>query len=276
MTCGVERVRPERKGRRKAAAPPSVNLGNGDQVGASDQLGAAGFFAAERLWQNESRGRGSGAGGRWRQWMLAKGRDDGVITGSAALEDGFVFKRPDPSGGFEGCPAEMFAEDSEGVVVVRSEVGAEIEPSPLPCPRRHVAQEVGLHDAVLVVTELRPRVGKEHKYTGQAHCGGQQLKEESGLGVDEVEIGQFGAITFLGRTTDALAHDVDTDAELVGMCLGVGREKMAVAAANFPHQRHPGTGLEDESEAFAKFSAASLHQGEELGSAGGIFHKVSG
>lgn len=52
--------------------------------------------------------------------------------------------------------------------------------------------------------------------------------------MEEMEVGELGAVSLANGSADALTCNVDTDADFVRMGLGVGGEKMAMAAANLP------------------------------------------
>ena len=67
----------------------------------------------------------------------------------------------------------MAAEHRLGIVVIRREIGAEIEPRALPCPRGHGGEEIGLHNAMLMVAEFGPRVGKKDEKPGKRRVVGQ-------------------------------------------------------------------------------------------------------
>ena len=164
----------------------------------------------------------------------------------------------------------MGGNDELGIVVVGREVGAEVEAGALPCPRRHRGEEIRLHDAVLMVAQFGPRVGKEDEKAGKGRIGREHLEEEPGLGVDEMKVGEAGAVPFAEGAADAFADDVDADAQFVGVGLGVGGQEVSVATADFPGEAGPGR--EDFFLAGAEVAAAGLHQGEKLGGANGIFH----
>lgn len=115
-------------------------------------------------------------------------------------------------------------------------VGAEIEASALPCPARDRGEEVGLHDPVLVMARLGPRVRKKHEDVGKRGIGRKCFQKCPGLGVDKVQISQLGTVPFAVRPFDAVARDIDANAKLVGMSLGVGCEKVPMAAADFPDE----------------------------------------
>lgn len=88
--------------------------------------------------------------------------------------------------------------------------------------------------------------------------------------MDEVEIGQFGPIALTNSPFDALAHNIDADTQMLGVGLRVGRQKMTMSAAYFPHKRL--IMRENRSETVAQITPAILHQSKKLGSASWVIH----
>ncbi len=159
-------------------------------------------------------------------------------------------------------PIWVGCENRLSIVIVGGKVGAKVEATPLPCPFGHRGQKIWLHNAVLVMTQLGPRVRKQHKKTRKRRLDRKCFEEETCFGVDKVEIGQLGPVAFPGGSTYSFADDVDPDANLVGMSVSIGGEEMAVAAANFPgnvRYSRDNTFME-----LPELGSAVLHHGEKL------------
>jgi hypothetical protein len=133
-------------------------------------------------------------------------------------------------------PASMPLRQLERVFKVRAKVGAEIQAAIRDGLRRRDVQELGLYYPVFMMPCLRPRVGKQHENLSRSYIGWQGLKEQSSVGMDEVELAQARTLSLSSSATDPVAHDVYADAEISRMGLGVRREKMAMAAADFPSE----------------------------------------
>jgi hypothetical protein len=56
----------------------------------------------------------------------------------------------------------------------------------------------------------------------------------------KVEIGQLGAVALADGAGDALADEIDAEAQFAGMGRRVGREEMPVAAADLAQKMRPG------------------------------------
>jgi len=92
--------------------------------------------------------------------------------------------------------------------------------------------------------------------------------------MNKVKIRKRGAVAFSEGPLDALADDVDADAELARVGLRIGGQEMAVSTADFPGE--PGCRCEDLSVTRAQVASARRHQFKILGGAGGIFHGKRG
>ncbi len=149
-------------------------------------------------------------------------------------------------------------------------VGTEIEPGPLPRPLGDPGEEIRLQDAVLVMTLLGPRIGKQDEDIGGPSVDRKHLKKHPGLREKEMKVGQTGPFAFPLGALDPLADNVDPDARHRGMGQRVGRQEMPVPAANFPDK--PRGGRENAAEPCAQGFAALVQTGQMLGRAGGIFH----
>lgn len=84
---------------------------------------------------------------------------------------------------------------------------------------------------------LRPRIGKENEKPGERDPSRNDLEKLPGIGMNEVKVGETGAIAFTERPFDPFAHDIDPDAELIGVSGSVGRQVMSMSAADFPSER---------------------------------------
>ena len=98
-------------------------------------------------------------------------------------------------------------------------------------------KELRLQYAMFMMARLRPRVGEKNKDVGYARSCRQCVQEQTCVGPQEVEVGEFGAVAFAARAIDAFTHQVDADTLPPGVRVCIGREKVAVAAADFPEER---------------------------------------
>jgi hypothetical protein len=113
------------------------------------------------------------------------------------------------------------------------------------------------------MTQLGPRVGKQHEKTRKRRVDRKGFEEETRFGVDKMEIGQFGPVAFPDGSTDSIADDVDPDANLVGVRLGIRGEEMAVATANFPCNVR--SNRDNSVMELPELGSADLHHSEKLG-----------
>ena len=60
------------------------------------------------------------------------------------------------------------------------------------------------------------------------------------LGMEKMEVRQLGPVAFADGARNALADEIDADAQLMGMRRRVGREKMPVATADFAQKMRLG------------------------------------
>jgi hypothetical protein len=193
-----------------------------------------------------------------------------MILDRARLEYGFVLEGPSFGSVGQELPLRMQSENRLGVFVVRSEISAKVESRSLPCPTRHRSEKVGLHDAMFVVTELGPRIGEKNEEAREGHVRRQGLEKKPRLGMDKVEVGELGAVAFAEGAADSFAHNVDPDAELPGVGLGIGGEEMAMSAAYFPSKL--GVRREDLRMPLAQIATTGCHAFKKLGGASWIFH----
>ena len=114
-------------------------------------------------------------------------------------------------------------------------IRANMESGPLPCALGNRGEKLGLKDPVLMMPSFRPRVGKQDEDRGNGGVGGKRIKEVTGLGMDEVKIRQFCPVALALAPPDSVDADINTQAELIGMSRGIGREKMSMPAPNLPN-----------------------------------------
>jgi len=90
---------------------------------------------------------------------------------------------------------------------------------------------------MFVVPLFRPRIGKQnHDVLDDGVC--RQVREkESGLGLNEANIGQAGARYLAIGAFDPVARDVDTDVNFFGKLLRISRQKMPMTTSDFPDKR---------------------------------------
>ena len=60
------------------------------------------------------------------------------------------------------------------------------------------------------------------------------------LSMEKMEVGQLRTVALAGGAGDALADEIDADAQFAGMRRSIGREKMSVAAADFAQKTRLG------------------------------------
>lgn len=156
-----------------------------------------------------------------------------MITAGAALEHGFEFKRPcllDPT------PPWVRIHHGRRILKIGLVVRPKQESGTQAHPSSDGIKEAGLKNPVLVMAELGPGIGKKDKNVRKACFRGKRLEKETGFRLDEVQVGQPGPITLPNRSRNAIRGQVDANAELFGMGLRVRRQKMPMAAANFPDE----------------------------------------
>ncbi len=124
---------------------------------------------------------------------------------------------------------------------VRPVVSSKIQTCSRATARGQTGEELRLHESILVVSTLRPRIRKEHEHLSERDLLWQGREEVIRIGVHEVEARQPRAISLAQRARDAVVGNVETEAMQLGMRSCVRREEVTVTAANFQRQRsHPG------------------------------------
>ncbi len=111
-------------------------------------------------------------------------------------------------------------------------VGAEMERRTRERAFGQQTQETGLEQAVFVMPALGPRIGEQDQYSRQAHRPRQRLKEFKRLSTDEKQVLYSSTVTLAIRAGESVQDDIDTQAELIGMCLRVRREVVPMPAAD--------------------------------------------
>lgn len=177
-----------------------------------------------------------------------------MVCFRAALEYRREFERPRR---FDKLPVGVFLQRLLRILEVRTEVGAKIEPAVGRGVVRGVRKKLRLQDAVLAMTQLRPRIREQDENFIELRCGGKRLEEKAGFRAQKEEIFPSGAGALAQRSPDPIARDVDPDAGFPGMGLGVGSEKMPMAAADFPDD---GSRTGKDSAELGGQSGARFHQ----------------
>jgi len=148
------------------------------------------------------------------------------------------------------------AKERLGLIEIRVVVRAKKELRLLPCPVSCRTEKIRLHDPVFAVSELWPRIGKQDEQVRKRGAGWKRFKEETRFRVQEMKIGQFGAVAFAICARNPFTNEIDTDAKLGGMGLSIGSKKMTVTAADFPDEA--GRGGKDSTKMLAEIFPAGL------------------
>jgi hypothetical protein len=98
------------------------------------------------------------------------------------------------------------------------------------------AEKIALQDAVFVVPQLRPRIGKKDEDGAEHRPIRKRFKEKSRFGAQEKEIRQRRAVTFAQRAFDPVARHINSDANVFGMRRRIGRQKMPVSRTHFQYE----------------------------------------
>ncbi len=152
------------------------------------------------------------------------------MTGGAGLEYGYWLKRP--LGSRIDAPSLQARDQCSYCPEIFIVVRPEIQAGTLPCPACDQLKEAGLQQTVFVVTFFRPRVGKQNPEFVEGNTGGQRINQLAGLGLDEMAVGELGALCLALRAPDPVADHIHADTEGLGKFRGVVREEVAVPAAD--------------------------------------------
>jgi len=161
-----------------------------------------------------------------------------MVGGGAGLEDRFSLENPG-RGGIDP-PQGLRSEDRGGLREIVAVVGAKIEARPLPRPRRKRIEERWLQQTVFVMAALGPGIGEKNDDRAKRGASWQRGEKVVRLGMEKMEVGQLGTIAFARGAGDALANEIDADAQFAGMCRRIGSEKMSVATADFAQKMRGG------------------------------------
>lgn len=167
-------------------------------------------------------------------------------------------------------PVAMGRNHSQGGQKVGLVVGAKIEPSSLRCVPRGRGEEIRVYYPVLVVAELWPGIGKQNEEAVEGRLTRQVFQKQAGFSLQKVKVAEARAIALADSARDTVRGQIDADTKILGMRVGVGRQKMTVATAEFPDEFvfRP----EDARKLFAKVAAAGRHDGMVVGGASGVVH----
>ena len=93
-------------------------------------------------------------------------------------------------------------------------------------------QELRLHQAILVMAPLGPGVGEEDKNRGKANSIRQRTEKVICGGLDEMQVTQLRSFALAVGAGNAVAADIESEAQTVRVGGSIGGEKMAVTASN--------------------------------------------
>ena len=127
------------------------------------------------------------------------------------MKHGGVFERPWLVRDF---PIAVCLEGAMRRFEIRFKVGAEAKLSVRFRSRRNGGEEGRTEDAVLVMPNLWPRVGKQYEDLGDFRARRNGAEKKAGLGVNEVEVGESGAVALPRRAGYSVAHDINPQANL--------------------------------------------------------------
>ena len=138
---------------------------------------------------------------------------------------------------FRNSPLRMVAHRAPRVIKIGLMIRAEKQLCVGTHPRSQEGEEFWLNDAVFVMALLRPWIGKQNEDRRNHRFQGKRFQEQPRLCVQKMELLKAGAIALTVRPLDPLADDVDSNAHLIGMHRGIGREKMPVPGPDFAGER---------------------------------------
>jgi hypothetical protein len=95
-------------------------------------------------------------------------------------------------------------------------------------------EERRLHETMLMMALLRPRIGKEDKDRGKSHVVVKRFQKHLGLSLDEMEVAEPGSVALAKRAFNPFAGDISAHANSHRMSACVSRQKMPVPAPNLP------------------------------------------
>ena len=153
--------------------------------------------------------------------------------GCAALKYRRIFERP-------WCGSEMpgrvRSDQGVGILEIRAIVGTEIEFTRVGGMGGGLCKEAGLHDPMFMVSGFWPWVGKEHEKPGNPGVSWDDVEEQRGFRLEEEQIWQPGTGALALGAGNAFGGQVNPDADLIGIGLGVGGQEVTVSAPYFPRE----------------------------------------
>ncbi len=149
------------------------------------------------------------------------------------LEYGYEFEGPGLIG---EAPIGTSRENCAGLIEVRIEVGAKIEPTFWGGLAGQRFQKRWLENAVLVMAELGPGVGEKDENRGDSSVGAKGFEKEPRVGANKMQIRESGTVAFAGRSGDTFPHQVDPNTDLFRMSRSIGGEEMSVTRANLQNE----------------------------------------
>jgi len=89
---------------------------------------------------------------------------------------------------------------------------------------------------MLVVAFFWPRIREENEHVAKEDAGRERIEKQIGVGLQKMEVRGLGALLLSRSTLNAIAFDVEADAQGGWMGLGVSDEEMAVSAAELAYE----------------------------------------
>jgi len=139
----------------------------------------------------------------------------------------------------------------------------EIDTGTLPHSTGQQGEKRGLENAVLVVTLLRPRVGKQDPGLGEGDTRRQRVDGLPGFGLDEMAVRQSRALGFAFGAPNPVGDQVDAEADAPGELRRVTSQEMTMARADF--ERDGGWGGNEHRQRATQVGLALLNTGKEFG-----------
>ena len=193
-----------------------------------------------------------------------------MMRGDATLENGLEFERPRF---IDELPVRIVRDRGLRRLKIGREVRAKIQPAFAGGSIRQGVKKIRLQYPVLMVPNLRPRIGKQNKRAADPRMCRQRFQEQACLSLEESEVRESCSIALAERPFDTLTHHVDSHALLLGMRGGIGRQEMPVSRADFPDKFAQ---LRGQSFELSLQPASAVGQQRAVKkSAGKVFHKGS-
>jgi len=154
------------------------------------------------------------------------------------LEYAHLIERPLPCLGRR--PARVGAQQLEDFAIIRLVIGPEKKARPFPCSRCRRREKFRLHHAILMVAPFRPGIREKDEDRIETRAFRHHREEILRVGADKMQVFEMGTFALAIGAGDPVGSDVDADAGLVGMSFCVGRQEMAMAAPDLPHELRGG------------------------------------